>query len=256
MNTTLTLKNTALTSPFTNAIMNTQDTVYYRSKIFTPKLGENALINAASPIISMITRLHSKCPSLTAHTLHHELLHEMKAFESNIQHYHGNQELANTAYLFLCIWIDTFMKQAPWLPKGHWEPFQLLQVLDSSKHPESPDTVIENTIQKALESPEAYIDIIELIYLGYSLGYQGNYPSNLELHQARLEELYACIQHTNNTHPKASILPKCAPPKQTHTASPWATLAFSIFTCLSLFLSMHLGLSHIINTLSASFMLS
>jgi type VI secretion system protein ImpK len=143
---------------------------YHRTKLIYCETAVNALLNAASPLFSLIHALKNAEPVETSAALYRELCHEISALEHQLSQAHYPQSTVLTARFALCVLIDETIMQTAWGKKSNWQ--SLLQTFHPDyAHADYVFAMIENS----LTAPAQQIELIELFYVCLSLGLSGKY---------------------------------------------------------------------------------
>lgn len=148
---------------------------YYRSKAFTVNNSLNPLVAAALPIFSVITQCQNLTNDQDLNQLNKDFCHEIRAFESQA-HYKGyHRPTILAARYALCCLIDESIQLNPNLDEKTWP--SMLNVIDedSASHDQ-----FYTIVQHCLHDPVPQIDMLELLYLILSSGYQGQYANTQE----------------------------------------------------------------------------
>lgn len=149
------------------------------------KAGLNPIADAASCLLSAISKMKtmSDCHSLAK--LKEELVSEMDTFYYAINQHGYHPEYTIICRYIMCSTVDDIATHTKWGGKGQWEDYSLLAAYDQdTKHEETFFTILERTTQ----DPARYIDLMELIYLCLSMGYKGPFRST-EHSQFQLEQI-------------------------------------------------------------------
>lgn len=163
----------AALAPTTNNLSITA--AYYRSKAFTVNNSLNPLVAAALPIFSVITQCQNLTNDQDLNQLNKDFCHEIRAFESQA-HYKGyHRPTILAARYALCCLIDESIQLNPNLDEKTWP--SMLNVIDedSASHDQ-----FYTIVQHCLHDPVPQIDMLELLYLILSSGYQGQYANSQE----------------------------------------------------------------------------
>lgn len=167
---------------------------YYRSKFYTPELDINPLIQAAAPLFSLTAQYYQKnCTDLQA--LHQELVHEVKAFESLAQQAeYSSHEILAARYAICCLLDETISKTSK-NQEENWKKHSLLATFQRENYGGERFFVI---LQRSLEDPRRYTDLLELFYLCLRYEYQGehiNLPNGHQQLKKITRTLYQAIRH-------------------------------------------------------------
>lgn len=142
-----------------------------------PKAGLNPLADAAGPIFSIIGKLEALTGKPDLESLRKELTEEVNQFHENIKPHGYHAEYTIVCRYILCATIDDIVSKQAWTTKEDWTHYSLLSAFNQdTQHHEKFFTILE----RALSEPAYYIDLMELIYVCLSLGYQGMYQGSEE----------------------------------------------------------------------------
>lgn len=131
----------------------------------------NGLIDAASPLFAMLGKLKSETTCPHEEVLRREFLDELSRFEKRaLQRGYPAAYLTVCRYV-LCATIDDVLMHEIGFENDTWAHYALL-LEQSSSTDESPDKFFA-ILARATDSPKRYIDLLELMYLSLSYGYQG-----------------------------------------------------------------------------------
>jgi type VI secretion system protein ImpK len=165
---------------------------YYRSKAFSSSIGINSLINAADPLLTLVTKLRRITIPPEAALLHQNICHEIKAFENKTQTAGYRQPIILAAKYTLCALLDELVAITLW-PDREWKKLSLIDTFQTETCHDDRFFLI---LERSLQDPPAHIDFLELVYLCLRLGYEGKYRGidrgHLEL-RAITDHLYAVI---------------------------------------------------------------
>lgn len=158
---------------------------YYRSKIFTTLLGTNALTAAAAPILIMVSHLRTTPSELDSRELYLDLVHEIKAFETQAQTQGYRSETILLARYILCATLDEVILSSKWDKQEQWHKHKLLMTFHSEDWGGERVFLI---LDRLSADTSLYIDLLELIYLCLNLGFIGKYQL-VENGKAMLDEV-------------------------------------------------------------------
>lgn len=145
-------------------------TTYYRSKAFVSQVGVNPLAAAASPLFFLIEKIKSLQDAPDIDKLHDDLSHEIKAFEHLAQARNYPSYVISAASFALCLWIDETVLNTAWGEHSGWQRKKL--VPNNEIPHENPFFALLN---RCLQNPTLYTDLLELFYLCMSFGLQGDF---------------------------------------------------------------------------------
>jgi type IV/VI secretion system ImpK/VasF family protein len=177
--------------------LNSHSSSYYRSHLYTSYHGINPLITAAHPLLSIIDRLQLSRNIKADGNFYNNLQYELKVFQNRAINANYDEETVFIAHYLLSASINekihdqksfnTFNKLMP-PQKEHNETTE-----------NSPDEQFFVILDTIIDKPDHYLDLLELIYLCLSLGFEGKYKN--KAHQklkAIMENLYQTITSRRN----------------------------------------------------------
>lgn len=145
---------------------------YYRSKAYTAVLGINPLIAAASPLFTLTANLRESESYTDINGLYQQLCHEIRAFENNAQAQNYRSDIILVARYVLCSLLDEIILNTSWGKISNWERHKLLMTFHNEPNGDERFFVILDRIS---EEPALHIDLLELLYLCLSFGFEGKY---------------------------------------------------------------------------------
>jgi type VI secretion system protein ImpK len=158
---------------------------YYRSKLFTIETANNQLIAAAMPLVCLLARLHSVTTEPDLNKLNQQLIHEINAFCSLIQGYSYPFEILVVSRYILCVTFDEWIFASNWSYRQAWQKLNLVTALQSLPQMMEADNVThtQNMIlitEHLVKNPQEHLDILELIYLCLTHGFQDDRELGLD----------------------------------------------------------------------------
>lgn len=177
---------------------------YFRSKIFVTDSFTNPLIAAASPLISLLERIHIAQDLPNIDELHLDISHEFQAFYSRLQQHAYSEEFYALANYLLAATTDELLGKSYLRLKGLIHQFSAFTPITQDGI--GPEEHFFSIIAYLLQDPGPFLDLIELAYYCLLIGFEGKY--HLE-HNGRLvldnltETLFQIInKHRANKHHK------------------------------------------------------
>lgn len=174
----------------------------------------NKIIDCASPLIALVMRISTLSTFDDVEDLHKRCRHEIDTIELEL-HKEGYDRVTALAFRYcLCSVIDEAVLITPWGENSGWSQNSLLAIY----HQETwgGEKFFDITI-RLMDEPHRYIDIIEFLYLGMVLGYEGKYrpQHNGKLNlEAFMKEVHDVIRKERgypdvlNTFDSKNITPK------------------------------------------------
>lgn len=219
---------------------------YYRAKTYTAKTGTNPLVTAATPLFTLIIALRYLSDQTDTAALYQHLVHEIKAFESAAIAKHYPHEFIMIARYALCATLDETIQITQWGRQQAWESRNLLITFQKEQ---SANDRFFSILDQIREDPSHYIDILEIMYLCLSLGFEGRYrqdPGIYHEFENLLDDIYhlICKQRgqlkkrlsVHSHFQKIPIVKKHTPPKIWRigmTGTLLVTLLYGIFNYTS-----------------------
>lgn len=194
---------------------------YYRSQAFKATVAINPLVAAAYPLLTLATRFCNVQKYGDLSHLYQMLLHEMRVFESQASHQGYRESIITIASYLLCVLLDETIIQSNW-GKG-WQQSSLLAVFH---HEDLSQEHVYQIINRLLQRPAHYLELLELTYLCLSLGLKNSHqhstsPEFLE----KLDKVYCCIREERGE-VSQGFLVQAQPPLNTKVRK--RRLAFSL----------------------------
>ncbi len=169
---------------------------YYRSKAFVSQAGINPLITAAAPLFYLAEKFQFIEYSPGLLKLHEDLNHELQAFEHQAHSYGYRINFTMAAKLVLCLWIDEMVLLTRWGRDSDWSKYSLTE---TTQNDQTENKSFFFVLNHCLQDPVTYIDLLELLYLCLSLGFEGEYRY-LERGYIQLAEIRDTLFHTIQRH--------------------------------------------------------
>lgn len=156
--------------------------------------GLNPLVNCATTLLAVATRLRTTLQHTNAPELHRLLTEEIKTFEQRARNSGCIEESVITARYLLCTLVDEIVLNTPWGANSGWSQHSLLSLFH---HETFGGEKCFGILTRLLENPGRHLDLLELFYLCLSLGFEGKFRlaarGHEQLEQVR-ENLYQTIE--------------------------------------------------------------
>ena len=134
--------------------------------------GENKLLFYGSDLINLASNLRTLEPRNKVEQLRHDIDNLIKQFDIKLAQQSISQEIALTARYLICCLIDEHILSTPWGIDSSWS----YQTLLSKYHNEtSGGEKFFLIVNKLMEQPQRNIDLIELSYVCFALGFRGKF---------------------------------------------------------------------------------
>lgn len=140
----------------------------------TPNASErlNPFITTATPLLTMIIHIrHSELPN-NIEELRQQIINEMGLYQNTLNAIHLEPRQIQASCYCLCTAIDEAVLNTPWGTSTIWSQHSLLSYFHNETWGgERFYTILE----EFANFPRTHLDILELIYLILSLGYEGQF---------------------------------------------------------------------------------
>ncbi|MFO1434487.1 MAG: type IVB secretion system protein IcmH/DotU [Candidatus Competibacteraceae bacterium] len=158
--------------------------------------GLNPLASAASPLLVLLTRLKNTSSHPDPVGLRNQLIEEIKKFDSRARELGiSDPTLLKAARYVLCTALDDVILNTPWGSTSLWQQQSLLITF----HKEAwGGEKFFRLLETLLKDPGRNLDLLELLYLCLSLGFQGRYRV-LKDGRNQLETVRERLYHTLRT---------------------------------------------------------
>lgn len=222
--------NTDASLPAARTSLKSKHSAYYRSKLFASQTSDNKLLNAAMPLLAVASKLKTLTITPDLDQLFENLCHEIKAFENKLQNHNYHLHAILAARYALCAFIDEVILNSTWGNHGDWRSHNLLNAFQREAWGGERFFLI---LERSCEEPKLHIDLLELMYLCLSLGFEGKYR-NLENGHHELaktiDELYEIIhQHRGEFSKSLNIELQSTPVKAKRWILPlWLAVCLAI----------------------------
>jgi type VI secretion system protein ImpK len=161
----------------------------------TGRPGLNPLEKSASVLLNLLSQIRNTSSHPNPTGLHKQLATEIQRFEATAQREGISPETIFIARYALCTTIDEFVMTTPWGSGSIWNSQSLLSMFH--KETKGGERFFQ-MLKKLNQDPSRNIDLLELLYVCLSLGFQGRYrisrDGTNELAELR-ESLYYTIRN-------------------------------------------------------------
>lgn len=154
----------------------------------------NKLVSAATELTALIGELRHTVQHADPSKLRNSIIDQIRKFETTAQQEGQASEVVLSARYVLCASLDEAVLNTPWGPESGWAQHSLLSAFHNET---SGGEKVFLILDRLLQTPAQYIDILELIYLCLSQGFSGKYKidprGHLQLEQIK-ENLFRAIE--------------------------------------------------------------
>lgn len=167
---------------------------HYRSQLYTSKAGLNPLITASHPIFSILERIKLCKNVLDIKLIQNNLLHELKAFEGHADMANYSRETILITRYILGAMVDETITKKLQEKHDYFTDFESFVPVDPNNI--GADQRFFQILSKLIKHPDQYLDLLELIYLCLSCGFEGKYrfqPNGKTQLDDLIDQLYMTI---------------------------------------------------------------
>ncbi len=134
--------------------------------------GLNPLVNAASMLIAVFYKTRRSVTHPNVGGLHQQLAGAIRNFETSAKEKNIRPEIVLTARYILCAALDEAVLNTPWGAESAWTQRTLLSIFHNETHGGEKFFLLLN---KMKERPAENLEMLELMYILLSLGFEGKY---------------------------------------------------------------------------------
>jgi type VI secretion system protein ImpK len=142
---------------------------------FKTLYGLNPIVNAASVLIAVFHKTRQTVSHPNVGGLHQQLTAATRNFEVTLQGKNVSPEMVLAARYLLCAALDEAVMNTPWGAESAWPQRTLLSTFHNETHGGEKFFLL---LDKMKERPAQNLDILELMYILLSLGFEGKYRMN------------------------------------------------------------------------------
>lgn len=162
----------------------------------------NLMLDAASPLFGLVIRLRTLDDLPNIEYVHKALQTQVSAIREEIQQ-HGYSTTHLEVYSYgLCLYLDEAVMSRPWGNNSCWSQAPLLSIFhDETQGGEKIFVLLERIMQ----SPEAFQDVLEFLYFCFCLGLRGKYaldPKCEDIIKALISRMHKVIRELRGPAPE------------------------------------------------------
>ena len=154
----------------------------------------NKLVGSATELTALIGELRHTVQHADPGRLRNTIIDQIRKFEADAQQEGYAPEVVLSARYVLCASLDEAVLNTPWGPESGWAQHSLLSTFHNET---SGGEKVFLILDRLLQTPAQYIDLLELIYLCLAQGFSGKYQidprGHLQLERIK-ENLYRAIE--------------------------------------------------------------
>ncbi|NND58763.1 MAG: OmpA family protein [Gammaproteobacteria bacterium] len=155
--------------------------------------GLNPLVGAAGELLQLASQLRNTARHADPAGLSHHVMAELKRFEEQARAGGATPETTNSARYCLCAFLDEVVLNTPWGAQSAWAQSTLLsQVYNDTWGGEK----VFDILDRLMQDPHNNLDLLELLYMILTLGFEGKYKLQQGKGRAALEQIQADLYRT------------------------------------------------------------
>ena len=135
-----------------------------------PAIGANVLVSAAAPLLALAVRLRGTASLANVDALRERVVQEIRAFEQRVSGASLPREALRGGHYAICATIDDVITNTPWGSGAQWARQSMCSVFHNDVA--GGERFFEFLTHFERE-PGRYGDVLELMYLCLSLGFEG-----------------------------------------------------------------------------------
>jgi type VI secretion system protein ImpK len=135
-----------------------------------PAIGNNPLATAAAPLLALAVRLRSTAAVANVEALRARVIDEIRGFERRVSAANLPRETMRGGHYAICATIDDVINNTPWGTSGQWAAQSMCRSFHNDVAGGERFFDFLGHFQK---EPGRYTDVLELMYLCLSLGFEG-----------------------------------------------------------------------------------
>ena len=139
---------------------------------FKTLYGLNPVVNAASVLVAVFYKTRNTVAHPNVGGLHQQLIGAIRSFEAMAKEKNVSPEIVLAARYIICTALDEVVLNTPWGAESAWAQRTLLTTFHSETHGGEKFFLL---LDKMKERPAQNLDILELMYIFLSLGFEGKY---------------------------------------------------------------------------------
>jgi len=142
---------------------------------FKTLYGLNPVVNAASMLIAVFYKTRQTVSHPNVGGLHQQLVSAIRSFEATANEKGISPEIILAARYIICAALDEVVLNTPWGAESAWTQRSLLSTFHNETHGGEKFFLL---LEKMKERATQNLDILELMYIFLSLGFEGRYQLN------------------------------------------------------------------------------
>lgn len=162
----------------------------------------NLMLDAANPLFGLVIRLRTLDDLPNIEQVHKALQTQVSAIREEIQQ-HGYSAVHLEVYSYaLCLYLDEAVMSRPWGNNSCWSHEPLLSIFHGETQGGEKIFVL---LERLMQSPEEFQDVLEFLYFCFCLGLKGKYaldPKCDEIINALISRMHKVIRELRGPTPE------------------------------------------------------
>lgn len=161
---------------------------------FKTLYGLNPVVNAASMLIAVFYKTRKTVSHQNIGGLHQQLVSAIRNFDEAAKEKNISPEIVLTGRYIICAALDEAVLHTPWGAESAWTQRTLLSTFHSETHGGEKFFLL---LDKMKERPAQNLDMLELMYIFLSLGFEGKYhlnPRGRDMVEKIRDELFQIVR--------------------------------------------------------------
>jgi len=152
----------------------------------------NPMIDAATPLLGMVMRLTTINSQSMPEHLFSQVVTDIQAVEQLLQEQGYEPGVIISFRYVLCTFIDEAALGNGWSNKNEWIKQSLLVHFHNETWGGEKVFIL---LERLIREPKRYKDLLEFMYLCFSLGFRGRYKVAVQQSQDEFEQIYRRLHH-------------------------------------------------------------
>ncbi|MGC7561036.1 type IVB secretion system protein IcmH/DotU [Pasteurella sp. PK-2025] len=164
----------------------------------------NPMIDVATPLLGMVLRLKELTDQNMPTMLYEQVVKDIQSFEQLLREYQYEPGMVISFRYVLCTFIDEIALGHGWGAKSSWFQKSLLTYFHNETWGGEKVYIL---LDKLMAEPKRYLDLLEFIYICFSLGFRGRYKvtgKNTDEFEAIFRKLHDVIASVSKRNSAAS----------------------------------------------------
>ncbi|WP_025802558.1 type IVB secretion system protein IcmH/DotU [Hafnia alvei] len=156
----------------------------------------NPMVDAATPLLGMVMRMEGMNSQTMPEHLFAQVVTDVQAVEQLLQEQGYEPGVIVSFRYVLCTFIDEAALGNGWSNKNEWIKQSLLVHFHNEAWGGEKVFIL---LERLIREPKRYQDLLEFVYLCFSLGFRGRYKVAAIHDQGEFEQIYRRLHHVLHT---------------------------------------------------------